>query len=157
LNADGSFNRAYAKYSTPVRINDRDGINEAQVIAEERAKGKIIEFLSQRGIVSTIVTEIRNSVNKVTQEQQTASPTTIKNIDLRSFDRTLTQVNASFASGTLTGVVVLENGYSPEKQEAWVVVGVSQKTIDAARTLQDALAGPKRADSAPTTNDQIVR
>ena len=50
---------------------------------------------------------------------------------------TRTEVTTSFASGHLKGVIVFEKGYSDKTDEAWVVVGISEKTIKAARSIQE--------------------
>ena len=45
----------------------------------------------------------------------------------------------------LRGVIVLEQGYDPAEQEAWVVAGVSDKTTAAARAAADMMADPPAA------------
>lgn len=143
FNADGSVKRIYSRYSTPVEFADRRGINKAQIIAEEKAKGEIVRFMEQ-GIASTrVVTEIQNDINKATQERQTGTKATVTKIDSRTVVENLTEVTASFAAGKLTGVIVLENGYDEKTQEAWVVVGMSEKTINAARAVQRMNTNPK--------------
>jgi hypothetical protein len=39
------------------------------------------------------------------------------------------------ATGHLKGVIILEKGYSDKTDEAWVVVGISDKTIKATRDV----------------------
>jgi hypothetical protein len=143
LRADGSVSRIYSRYSTPVEFADRRGINKAQVIAEEKAKAEIIRFLNQTIASTRVVTEIQNDLNKATQERQTGTAATVKKVDSRVVIENLTEVTASFAAGNLTGVIVLENGYDDKTKEAWVVVGMSEKTINAARAVQKMNKNPK--------------
>ena len=52
----------------------------------------------------------------------------------------------------LKGVVVLENGYDEKAQEAWVMVGVSQKTIAAAEAARKMISGsPAGGATSPMT------
>lgn len=143
FNPDGSVKRIYSKNSMPVEFPDRRGIHKAQIIAEEKAKAEIIRFLKQDIASSRIVTEIQNDVNKAVQERETGTKASIKKTDSRTIIENLTEITASFATGKLSGVIVLEQGYDDKTQEAWVVVGISDKTIASARNVQSMLSGQK--------------
>ena len=53
--------------------------------------------------------------------------------DQRNVVQGLTEFTGSVSTGILNGVVVLESGFDPKQKEAWVVAGVSDKTIAASR------------------------
>jgi len=136
-NPDGSVKRIYSRYGQPVEFGDRRGISTAQVIAEEKAKGAIVRFMNQAVTSNRVVTEIETDLNKMTQERQTGMGATVKKIDQRDLVTNLTEVTGSFAAGKLKGVIVLEKGYDEKKEDAWVVVGISDKTIAAANAVQN--------------------
>lgn len=139
FNPDGTVRRIYSKFAQPVTIADKRGIQTATIIAEEKAKANIVRFLNQHVASSRIVNEFENTASKTTQEK-TGAGDSVSTVDQRSISQSLNQLTSSFSSGTLTGVVVLENGYDEKEREAWVVVGLSQKTMAAARATQDMLS-----------------
>jgi hypothetical protein len=146
-NPDGSIRQLSSKYITAVRFADRPGINTAQIIAEEKAKGNIVRFMQQNVASTRVVAEVQADVSKAVQQSNGGGNARIQQTDERTLIESLTQVTASFAAGTLRGVTVLEKGYDKNSQEAWVVVGISQKSTTAARKLDDMMQSP----SVPTT------
>lgn len=160
FNPDGSVKRIYSKYSAPVEFPDRRGIHKAQVIAEEKAKAEIVRFLKQDIATTRVVVEVQNDVYKATQERETGSTAKTRKVDSRTVQETLTEITASFAAGELKGVIVLEEGYDEKAEEAWVVVGVSEKTINAARGAQRMLSvtedgKPEQSDAAKTQPGEV--
>lgn len=141
-NPDGSIKKIYSRYGQPVEFGDRRGISTAQVIAEEKAKGAVVRFMNQAVTSNRLVTEIATDLNKMTQERQTGMAATVKKVDQRELVTNLTEVTGSFAAGKLKGVIILEKGYNEKAEEAWVVVGISDKTIAAANAVQKMLADP---------------
>ncbi len=131
-NPNGSVKRIYSRYSTPVEFDDRRGIAKAQIIAEEKAKGEIIRFMQQSVASTRVVAEVESDLNKATQQRSSGTPAAVQKTDERTLIETLTEITVSFAAGTLRGVVVLEKGYDDKAEEAWVVVGISEKTLRAA-------------------------
>lgn len=142
---DGSIKRLYSRYSTPVEFADRRGISKAQIIAEEKAKANIIRFMNQSSSSTRIVAEVQSDLNKATQHRETGKEATVKKVDERTIMESLTEVTTSFATGSLRGVIVLERGYDEKMQEAWVTVGISNKTIAAARGVQSMVNDPPTA------------
>jgi hypothetical protein len=138
---DGSVRRLYSRYGQPVEFADRRGITGAQTIAEERAKAAIVRFMDQRVASNRVVTEVEADLGKATQERQ-AGDTQVKKVDQRTLLTSLSEISGSYASGELRGVIVLEKGYDEKTGEAWAVVGISDKTIRAARAVKD-MNGPK--------------
>lgn len=139
---DGSIKKIYSRYAQPVEFGDRRGISTAQVIAEEKAKGAVVRFMNQAVTSNRLVTEIATDLNKMTQERQTGMAATVKKVDQRELVTNLTEVTGSFAAGKLKGVIILEKGYNDKTEEAWVVVGISDKTIAAANAIQKMLTDP---------------
>jgi hypothetical protein len=134
---DGSIKRLFSRYSTPVEFADRRGISKAQVIAEEKAKANIVRFMNQTSSSTRIVAEVQSDINKASQHRGTGKEATVNKVDERIIMESLTEVTTSFASGKLKGVIVLERGYDEKLQEAWVTVGISEKTIAAANSIQN--------------------
>lgn len=148
--ADGSVQRIYSKQSVPVEFADRRGIKKAQVIAEEKAKARIIRFMEQSVSSTRVVTEIQNDISTASQRRETGSEAQVVKQDDRLMIENLTEITTSFASGSLRGVVVLESGYDESLEEAWVAVGISQKTLAASRGVEEMLQeelNPSQAES----------
>lgn len=161
-NADGSVRRLYSRYSAPVEFEDRRGISKAQVIAEEKAKANIIRFLNQSSSSTRVVAEVQSDVNKATQNRETGRDASVKKVDERVILESLTEVTTSFASGKLRGVIVLERGYDEKLEEAWATVGISDKTIAAARAVQSMIedapqSAPKNTSSGISLQGDEVR
>ncbi|WP_143274093.1 hypothetical protein [Bradyrhizobium canariense] len=131
-NGDNSVKRISSRFSTPVEFGDRRGISKAQIIAEEKAKAAIVRFLEQSVSSTRVTAEMQNDLNHATQERKTGEKATAQKVDQRVMMESLTEVTTSFASGKLRGVIILEKGYDDKTDEAWVVVGISDKTIKAA-------------------------
>jgi hypothetical protein len=140
-NGDGTFKRIYSQMTHPVRFPDRQGIAKAQAIAEERAKAAIIRFLDQTVATATFVSEVDNDIEQATRTQGSDDKEAITKTNKRVMIETLGQVAGSAAAGRLKGVIILERGYDEKREEAWVKVGISSKTIGAAEDLGKALSG----------------
>jgi len=142
-NTDGSIKRLYSRYSTPVEFADRRGISTAQIIAEEKAKAGIVRLMQQSVTSTRVVAEVQSDLNKAIQERNSGKPSNVHKSDERTLIETLTEITGSFAAGTLRGVIVLEKGYDSKTEEAWVVVGISEKTLNAAGAVQRMIDDPK--------------
>jgi hypothetical protein len=147
---DGSFNRIYSRYSQPVGIPDRQGISKAQTIAEEKAKAAIIRFMGQEVASARLVTEIQNDMNQTTSSKGADKQNGITKTSQRQMIENLSEVTSSVAAGKLHGVIVLERGYDKKEEVAWVKVGISQKTMKASTSLDDAIKGKSAPSTAPS-------
>lgn len=147
FNSDGSVRRIFSRYAHEVTIGDRRGIRTATVIAEEKAKANIVRFMEQQVKTGRVVTEVESVLTKTIQER-TNDAKNVASVDTRVVGQNLSEVTASYASGALTGVVVLETGYDDKRQEAWVVVGMSEKSIRAATAVKK-MTTPGPAEAAP--------
>jgi hypothetical protein len=136
-NADGSFRRISSRYSTPVEFADRQGIYKAQIIAEEKAKAAIISYIKQDLTASRVVNEIQEDLNKATQERTTGTSARVSKTDTRTIVSNLTEVTTSAAAGSLRGVIVLEKGFNTKTEEAWVVVGISDKRYEPPQVFRE--------------------
>jgi len=139
--ADGQWNRIYSQYSHTVAFPDRQGIAKAYIIAEEKAKANIIRYLNQNVTSGRMVAEIQNDMNQSTQEQVGDNKGSIEKTKQRTLIENLTELTGSVASGNLQGVIVLERGYDEPREEVWVKVGLSRRSMGAARSLQKSLSG----------------
>jgi hypothetical protein len=153
---DGKVKRIYSRYSHEVTMADRRGIRTATTIAEEKAKANIVRFMEQKVATGRVVSEVEATISKTKQERSDKS-SSIERIDQRVVSESLGEVTASYAKGTLRGVVLLEQGYDEKKQEAWVVVGISEKTIRAARGVKEALTEDDKKPVAPDANKGPAR
>ena len=149
-NTDGSVYGIHSKYSQPVEFGDRRGISTAQVIAEEKAKGAVVRFMEQASSSTRLVTEVEEDLNKMTQERQGGAKGNVSKVDQRTLLTSLTEVTGSFAAGKLKGVVILEKGYDEKSEQAWVVAGISERTIAAARGVHDMLNKPAGSPGVPS-------
>lgn len=138
FNPDGSWKRIYSKYAHPVAIADKRGVKTATIVAEEKAKGNIVRFLQQHVTSGRVVKEVQDTLSRTDQQSGTGGER-VTTTDQRAIGESVTEMTGSFSSGTLTGVVVLENGYDEKEKEAWVAVGVSRKSMAAAQSTQGAI------------------
>jgi hypothetical protein len=135
---NGNFKRVYSQRCNPVRIPDREGINKASDIAEEFAKAAIVRFIEQNSFGSNLVSQVSSDSEKAVRTQTVGSDVVNSEIS-RQMSETLTRIVGSDFRGRLSGVVLLESGYDPKKQEACVRVGISLKTLGAANSLSNAI------------------
>jgi hypothetical protein len=150
FNADGSFKRLYSRADHPVNFPDRAGISKAQTIAEEEAKAHIVSFIKQFVVTGQTTTQVDNDMSKSNRDVTDGKEIISKNIT-RTIVENVTKFSGSFSNGVISGVIVLERGYDDKKESAYATMGVSAKSISAARGLSDMLNGdPAAADtSAP--------
>jgi len=154
---DGAFNRIYSGFFQPVKFPDRAGISKAQLIAEEKAKAAIVRFMNQEVSSKRLVEQVDTDLETATRTQDGAGDKMSKETK-RKMVETLTEITTSYASGKLRGVIILEKGYDEKKAEAWVKVGISRKTMNAAQGLSSAISAGERpaaaapADAASTSN-----
>jgi hypothetical protein len=151
-NSDGSVKRISSRFSTPVEFGDRRGIAKAQIIAEEKAKAAIVRFVDQSVASTRVVGEVQSDLNKARQARESGKSPNITKVDDRTLMESLTEVTTSFAAGQLKGVIVLEKGYSDKTEEAWVVVGISDKTLKAARGVKQMGAEPQAPAGGSSTD-----
>lgn len=135
---DGSLKRISSTWRHPVNIPDRPGVSKAQIIAEEKAKAAIIRYMNQMLSSDHVVSEINHDLatsTARTEDDKIAMSTEVN----RKMSESLTETTRSFASGHLRGVIILEKGFDPKSGEAWVTVGMSQRTMAAAGQLANAI------------------
>jgi hypothetical protein len=153
---NGAFKRVYSQKCNPVRIPDREGITKATDIAEEYAKGAIVSFIEQNSFGSKLVNQISSDSEKATRSQ-TIGTDTVSTETTRQMSESLTKIVGSDFKGKLSGVVLLESGYDPKKQEACVRVGISLKTLGAANSLSNALNNKNNANNQNSRNQSDLK
>ena len=148
--------RIYSKVAQAVTIADRRGIQTATIIAEEKAKANIVRFLQQDVISGRVVTEVDATLSRSVQ-QSGANGNSLTTTDQRSLVQGLSEFTGSVSTGVLRGVIVLETGFDPNEKEAWVVAGVSDKTMAAAHAAHDMMTNPDvpRAPVAGPSQDAL--
>ena len=149
----GNFKRVYSQKCNPVRIPDREGINKASDIAEEFAKGAIVRFIEQNSFGSNLVSQISADSEKAVRTQSVGSDI-VNSETTRLMSETLTKIVGSDFRGKLSGVVLLESGFDPKKQEACVRVGISLKTLGAANSLSNAINNKGQNQNGAQTSNQ---
>lgn len=141
---DGTFNRIYSSFYQPVKFPDRSGIGKAQIIAEEKAKAAIVRFMSQNVSSSRLVEQVDTDSETATRTQDVNGDAISKETK-RKMVESLTEITNSYAAGKLRGVIILEKGYDDKREEAWVKVGISKKTMNASQGLSEAISNPNQA------------
>lgn len=151
LSDDGSLFKIYSLVRQPVTIADSRGILKAQTIAEEKAKANFVRFIDEnvttKRTVREKITEIENASSRLANYNAAQTEHVVQ----RRLQEEVEEIISSQSSGTVNGVVVLERGYSREEKIAWVKVGISQKSINAARDLSSMLNGPIDGEDLEST------
>jgi hypothetical protein len=109
-----------------------------------------VRFLQQEVESGRAVKEFEDTASKSIQEK-TAAGETLTSANQRTISQSLTELTSSYSKGKLSGVVVLENGYDEKEREAWVVVGLSEKTMAASKAAQERLNDAQRPNSGTVT------
>ncbi len=138
--SDGGFDRIYSKYTQPVSVPNSRGVRTAKTIAEEKAKAAIIRFLEQSVATSTLTSEVSNDIEQSTASSANGSGIKFSSTVSSEMMTSLGEFTSSFSTGTLRGVIRLEEGYEAATNEAWVKVGFSNKTMRASSAVRDAIA-----------------
>lgn len=138
FDASGRLERLISTFRQPVSIPDASGIRKAKTIAEEKAKAAIVRFTDEQISSERVISQVESDVTSTTY----AKATGVNSTTTRQMVESVTELTKSYAAGTLTGVIVLEQGYDAETQEAWVTVGISDKTKGAAAAVQQLINEP---------------
>lgn len=127
LNTDGSLKSIKAKEEAYMTIGDRRDEQSCLKKAELKAKAKITQFLKE---------EIK-SEETFSKIEKTLSDTSAGNS--RKIAETITQNISNKAESLLRGVIILESKVFRAQKYCEVTVGMSQKSMNAAQSTQDAL------------------
>lgn len=149
---NGAISAISSKANQAVVFPDREGINKAFTIAEEKAKAGIVRFMTQRTSDIRVVTQVNNDLSKAQLNKKTGEKARANSTDTRTLVSNLSETIASFGSHRLPGVIVLKRGYNPKTHQVSVTVGISRRTIGAANALQNMLSssGSVESSAAPT-------
>ena len=155
LNTDGSLKSIKAKEEAYMTIGDRRDEQSCLKKAELKAKAKITHFLKE---------EIK-SEETFSNIEKTLSDTSAGNS--RKIAETITQNISSKAESLLRGVIILESKVLRAQKYCEVTVGMSQKSMNAAQSTQDALnksfsdtkvgGEPKGSVKEPKSDDSAHR
>jgi len=136
---DGSLNRVSATVYQPVNFPDRRGIATAQTIAEEKAKARLVRYLGELSTSERKIKELNREIESAKRQNTLGQEEQISRETVRKMESELQELTSSYASGTLRGVIRLDSGYDDKREEAWVRVGMSRRTLQAALALQSSL------------------
>ncbi len=153
--ADGSFQRLYSTHCQPVLIDDRVGLNKAYRIASAKARANIVRFISQSVKAKDVVTELQEDTATATREKSAAGDVLTTNVQ-RKMVESLNEVLELETAGVLKGVRQIESGYSRERAEACVRVGVTKESLLQASSINDATTGAKPGQRSPTSQSGAV-
>ncbi len=163
LDEDGAWHAIYATGTQTVSFPDRRGVNNAYVIAEERAKAAIARWFAQTVETGRLFTEASAELEKTMLTRGTGNDGVTKTAQ-RNLETSLTETFSSGASAVLRGVTILEQSYDEKGEEVSVKVGISRTTIAAARGVQQSMqpsrgAGRGAAAGAPASvvREDVVR
>lgn len=143
IDGNGTWQKIFATGVQPVEFPDRRGINTAQKIAEQRAKAEIIRFFQQDVTSETVMKELE-STSQTSNQLQGSSGAAFSKESQRALATSLSETIRSFSSGTLRGLVVLEVGYDDKREEAYVKVGISRKSIGLSANIKEDIENPDR-------------
>jgi hypothetical protein len=134
---NGGVERMYSTVYQAVEFNDRRGINNGYKIAELKAKSAIVKFIKQSVSSRETYNELQAELNTALQKRKTGEGVVQEKVDERKFTASFQEAITSVASGNLSGVVILERGYSEKDSEVWVSVGISDRTKRAANAAKE--------------------
>jgi hypothetical protein len=138
INPDGSWKAIYATGVQTVSFPDRRGINNAYVVAEERAKAAIARYFEQKVTTGRIYTEAEESLEKTLRTRGNGNDAMTAEAS-RTLKSSLQETFSSSAQAVLRGVTILEQRYDEKAEEVTVKVGISRETIAIARSAQQGM------------------
>jgi hypothetical protein len=147
ISVDGEKQRMISVYYQTVRFPDRSGIRKAVIIAEERAKGEMVRFFSQNQDTMRTVEETDAESEEATRLVDENGSVMNRSIT-RAQSAVLTQVDASIASGDLSGIMKIEESYDRDAEEVCVAMGYSAKSNAMAQQAQDWMNNPGAAGAS---------
>ena len=116
VSVDGEKQRMTSVYYQAVKFPDRSGIRKAVIIAEERAKGEMVRYFSQNQSTMRTIEETDSESEEATRLVDENGSVMNRSIT-RAQAAVLTQVDASFASGDLSGMMKIEESYDSDAEE----------------------------------------
>ena len=141
VSVDGEKQRMTSVYYQAVKFPDRSGIRKAVIIAEERAKGEMVRYFSQNQSTMRTIEETDSESEEATRLVDENGSVMNRSIT-RAQAAVLTQVDASFASGDLSGIMKIEESYDSDAEEVCVAMGYSAKSNAMAQQAQDWMKNP---------------
>ncbi len=123
----------------PVAFPDRQGINKAYIIAEEKAKANIARYMNQVVTSSRITTEIDEGLSKSSRSRNSAGETWSKD-NTRNVTESLKEITTSQSVAVLRGIRILERTYDEKSEEVKVVVGINRESQAGAGQLGKGLS-----------------
>jgi hypothetical protein len=132
---DAERKRVVSVYRQPIVIPDASGVRKARVIAQERAKGEMVRFFDQsQSTIRTVASEDSSAGTST----RTTGPggETVTSQFTREQTEVLREIETSYASGDLSGVIQVEEAINENVDEVCVAMGFSAKSAAGAREAQ---------------------
>lgn len=132
--------RVISVYRQPVKFLDRSGVRKASVIAQERAKAEIVRFFSQFQTTMREIEEVDQDGEDATRIVDSNGDVTTRTIT-RNQSFVLRQLDASFASSSISGILQIEEAFDKEMSEVCVAVGYSAKSNEMVKKSKEWMKG----------------
>ena len=139
--------RVISVYRQPVKFLDRSGVRKASVIAQERAKGAIVRYFSQFQTTMREIEEVDQDGEDATRIVDSNGDVTTRTIT-RNQSAVLRQLDASFASSNISGILQIEEAFDKELSEVCVAVGYSAKSNEMVKKSKEWMKGNTGSDSS---------
>ena len=152
---DGRLRRVSSLVSQPVQTPDKRGVKKAQRIAEEKAKNVLVRFRSETSFGWTVVHEAQEDLETARTLTSSEGQTSLTKENVRTMTESLEEVVGSFAMGSLAGIVILERGYNADEGEAWVRLGYSDKSVEAAQQAGQLIQGSSTDSNNSSNNTSL--
>ena len=111
----------------PVLVNDRIGINNASVVAEEEAKNLIVRWLSQDQLTEREI-EDTNAISEEATQLTDSNGTATSNTVTREMAQTITNFTRSSANAILQGLLKVQERFDADDSEICVAVAISKNS-----------------------------
>lgn len=152
----GNWLRMYSTYRETVRFPDRQGINRAYRVAQEKGKAQIVRFFEENVTSERLIQEVDRESQRALRQESDSSETFNRNTQ-REMVSSVSEFTRSYSRGTLRGVTVIEQGYDETAEEVWVKIGLSRSTVALGAQMQRDIANPTARGSASDSTKRTIR
>jgi hypothetical protein len=136
-NSDGTVKMIQSRYSVSAKSFDRKAIRQALLIAEEKAKANLVRFLEQDiTTTSTFVTIVHSEVGSSNSKEGASDSKNSGDQNDILLSEKFTEITRSYAKGSLSGIIVLDQGFDEEFGEVWIIVALSNRAISTVNSIQ---------------------
>lgn len=127
-----------------VFVDDRMGIRNAVIVAEEGAKGQIIRWFSQEGDTEREVVD-SNVISGTTTQLTDSSGKQTTNSVTREMAQTISEFTRTTATDILEGLQKFEESYDADKLEVCVAMATSPRSKEMVNEVKDWMNTKKKS------------